>query len=132
MDMTDTHPVPLAPISWGELLDKITILEIKTARVADAAKRANIRKELTLLAVLAAPVLAEVAPLLASLKAINEQLWDIEERIRDKEAAQAFDADFIVLARSIYRLNDERAAVKKQINLQLDSELVEEKSYRPA
>jgi hypothetical protein len=128
--MTDTRAAPLAPISWGELLDKITILEIKDARVADPAKRGNIRKELALLAILAAPVLEEVAPQLTRLKAINEQLWDIEERIRDKDAAQAFDADFIVLARSIYRINDERAAVKKQINFQLGSELVEEKSYR--
>ena len=130
--MTDARDAPLAPISWGELLDKITILEIKDARVGDAAKLVNIRNELALLTGIAAPVLgeAQVAPLLARLKAINEALWEIEERIRDKEEAQAFDADFVALARSVYHTNDERAAVKKQINLAVGSSLVEEKSYR--
>jgi hypothetical protein len=122
----------LVPISPGELLDKITILRIKVARIQDAAKLANVRLELSLLektwTEAGAP--AVVAAEEHALQAVNERLWDIEDRIRDKEAHQTFDRDFVELARSVYVCNDERAALKKRINVQLGSRLVEEKSYK--
>jgi hypothetical protein len=123
----------LVPISPGELLDKITILRIKVARIQDAAKLANVKLELTLLEQTwkdsgCATQLVTVDE--HALHAVNEQLWDIEDRIRDKEARQTFDRDFIELARSVYVCNDERAAVKKRINQRLGSRLVEEKSYK--
>ncbi len=123
----------LVPISPGELLDKITILRIKAARITDAAKLANVRLELQLLertwrdACGAADVTADER----ALQSINERLWDIEDRIRDQEAQRRFDQEFIELARSVYVANDERAAVKKRINLALGSRLIEEKSYQP-
>lgn len=126
--MTST---PMAPVSWGELLDKITILQIKAERMNDAAKRANVVTELTLLSDIAGPALKEAAALVADLKGINEALWDIEDKIRDKELAGAFDAEFIALARAVYFTNDRRAAVKREINRALNSALVEEKSYKP-
>jgi len=126
--MTDT---PMVPVSWGELLDKITILQIKAERLADADKRANVAAELTLLSQIAGAARQQAAALTAELKAVNESLWEIEDRIRDKEAAQAFDDEFIRLARSVYVTNDRRAAIKRQINRLLGSKLVEEKSYRP-
>lgn len=121
------------PISIGELIDKITILEIKSARIEDPAKLANVRTELHLLTAVWAASSAsaiDIAEERAQLKAVNAALWDIEDRIRLKEKAQAFDAEFIELARSVYFRNDERAAVKKAINLKLGSKLVEEKSYQ--
>ena len=122
----------LVPISPGELLDKITILRIKVARIQDAAKLANVRLELSLLektwTEAGAP--AVVAAEEHALQAVNERLWDIEDLIRDKEAHQTFDRDFVELARSVYVCNDERAALKKRINVQLGSRLVEEKSYK--
>lgn len=121
------------PISHGELIDKITILEIKSERIGDAGKRANVRIELDLLnATWAADAVAriDIGRERASLRAVNEALWDIEDRIRLKEKAQAFDAEFIELARSVYIRNDERAAVKRAINEKLGSTLVEEKSYQ--
>ena len=121
---------PLVPVSWGEVLDKITILQIKDARIADPGKRANVAAELAALLVIAQPVLAEAAELVARLRAINEKLWEIEDHIRDKEAAALFDAEFIALARAVYHTNDERAAIKRAINLALKSGLVEEKSYQ--
>ena len=119
------------PISPGELLDKITILRIKAARIQDAAKLANVKLELSLLEKTwtAAGASADVAADEHALQAVNERLWDIEDRIRDKEAHQTFDRDFIALARSVYVCNDERAAIKKRINQQLGSRLLEEKSY---
>jgi Family of unknown function (DUF6165) len=122
----------LVPISPGELLDKITILRIKVARIQDAAKLANVRLELSLLEQTWADAGAteNVATEEHALQAVNERLWDIEDRIRDKEARQTFDRDFIELARSVYVCNDERAAIKKRINQQLGSRLVEEKSYK--
>jgi Family of unknown function (DUF6165) len=123
----------LVPISPGELLDKITILRIKVARIQDAAKLANVKLELALLeqtwrdAGCATPALAHEE---RQLHDVNERLWDIEDRIRDKEAKQSFDRDFIELARAVYVCNDERAAVKKRINQQLGSRLIEEKSYK--
>jgi hypothetical protein len=119
-------------ISLGEFLDKLTILEIKDERMSDPDKLANIRKELeTLRAIWRDSPFAQedIADAYARLKAVNEKLWDIEDRIRDKEAAGEFDADFIELARAVYFNNDDRAAIKKELNLKLGSGLVEEKSY---
>ena len=121
------------PISFGELIDKITILEIKSERIADAGKLANVRAELGMLDKTweAHPSSrVDIQPERLRLKAVNELLWDIEDRIRLKEKAQAFDAEFIELARAVYFRNDERAAVKREINLKLGSSLVEEKSYQ--
>ena len=125
------------PVSHGELVDKITILEIKAAHIRDVAKLANVRAELEILNTtwLGAAAGVDIAAERAQLRAVNEALWDIEDRIRLKEKAQAFDAEFIELARSVYFRNDERAAIKRRINLKLGSQLVEEKSYasyRPA
>jgi hypothetical protein len=125
-------PTPHVPISWGELLDKISILEIKSERLTGEAALANTRKELGLLRAIAQPVLAADAgtrDLALQLKTLNETLWDIEDRIRAKEAAAQFDHDFVALARMVYRRNDERGALKRAINLRLASELAEEKSY---
>ena len=120
------------PVSFGELLDKIAILEIKSERIKDAAKLVNVRRELeALLGTWAAHPASqvEIASLRAALKAVNERLWVIEDDIRIKEKAQAFDQEFIRLARAVYFENDERAKVKKDINLALGSTYVEEKSY---
>jgi hypothetical protein len=121
------------PVSFGELLDKIAILEIKSERIGDAAKLANVRKELVALEATwgehpAARV--DIAGLRAALKTVNERLWVIEDDIRLKEKAQAFDAEFVRLARAVYFENDERARIKREINLALGSAYVEEKSYQ--
>jgi hypothetical protein len=120
------------PISPGELLDKITILRIKSTRMSDAAKLANVRRELQALeetwrrsAYAKSGIEADVTALLE----VNERLWVIEDGIRDKERAKAFDADFIRLARAVYFENDERALIKRRINTKLGSSIVEEKSY---
>lgn len=121
------------PVSPGELLDKITILRIKSARMTDPAKLANVRLELVMLERTwsASPYASvDVAADVDALQAVNERLWVIEDDIRDKERAQEFDARFIELARSVYVENDERAAIKKRINTALGSTIVEEKSYR--
>jgi len=126
------------PVSHGELIDKITILEIKAAHMRDAGKLANVRAELDLLNTnwsANAASKMDIVSERAQLKTVNEALWDIEDRIRLKEKAQAFDAEFVELARSVYFRNDERAAIKRAINVKLGSQLVEEKSYesyRPA
>jgi hypothetical protein len=123
----------LVPISPGELLDKITILRIKVARIQDGVKLANVKLELSLLEKTwqeSGYAAREVAVDEHALQEVNERLWDIEDLIRDKEAKQTFDRDFIELARSVYIANDERAAIKKRINAQLGSRLVEEKSYK--
>ena len=123
----------LVPISPGELLDKITILRIKSARMSDAAKLLNVRAELAELEKTwraAVGTEADVSADEHALQAVNERLWVIEDDIRDKERAQAFDARFIELARSVYIENDERAAIKKRINVRLGSRIVEEKSYK--
>ncbi|HEY0178053.1 MAG TPA: DUF6165 family protein [Dokdonella sp.] len=122
------------PVSYGELVDKITILEIKSARIGDAAKLANVRAELDLLNATWAEAPAsrvDIAAERARLREVNEALWDIEDRIRLKERDRAFDAEFVELARSVYLCNDERAAIKREINEKLGSTLVEEKSYQP-
>jgi hypothetical protein len=122
----------LVPISPGELLDKITILRIKAARMSDPAKVANVKLELSLLEkTWRDSVNGDVSADEKALHAVNERLWVIEDDIRDKERAQAFDAKFIELARAVYIENDERAAIKKRINVQLGSRIVEEKSYKP-
>jgi hypothetical protein len=121
------------PISPGELLDKITILRIKSQRMTDPAKVSNVRLELRALEeTWSASGYAEVEvdADVSALLIVNERLWVIEDDIRDKERAQAFDADFIRLARAVYFENDERAAIKRRINTKLGSAIVEEKSYR--
>ena len=120
------------PVSPGELVDKITILEIKAERITDEEKLKNVKTELELLVQVweAASVDAEaVLPLKETLKGINQALWDIEDQIRIKESKQEFDQEFIDLARSVYIQNDQRAAAKKQINVLLGSRIKEEKSY---
>lgn len=125
--------MPTVDVSWGELIDKITILEIKERRLVSAEALANVRKELAVLATAAAAAAAppELAQLKTELRVINETLWDIEDRIRAKEAAGSFDAEFVELARSVYVTNDSRSRVKRRINEALKSELVEEKQYTP-
>ena len=121
------------PISPGELLDKITILRIKSQRMSDPAKLSNVRLELRALEQTwgaSAYAKIDVAADVGALLAVNERLWVIEDDIRDKERAQAFDAEFIRLARAVYVENDERAAIKRRINTTLGSSIVEEKSYR--
>jgi uncharacterized protein with von Willebrand factor type A (vWA) domain len=123
----------LAPVSFGELLDKIAILQIKAERMKDPEKVANVRKELDALSTtwLGHPAAQQQIPeLRADLKAVNERLWDIEDDIRACEQRQSFDQEFIRLARAVYFENDERARIKKQINLALGSAYVEEKSYQ--
>jgi hypothetical protein len=120
------------PISPGELLDKITILRIKSRRMTDPQKLANVRLELHALEEIwenSAPAGIDVQSDVRALLEVNERLWVIEDDIRDKERAQAFDAEFIRLARAVYIENDERAAVKRRLNVSLGSDLVEEKSY---
>lgn len=123
----------LVPVSYGELIDKITILEIKSRQITDPAKLANVHKELDLLNATWSKDPASATDIRderARLLAVNEALWDIEDRIRLKEKAQAFDQEFVELARSVYFRNDDRAAYKREINLKLGSQLVEEKSYQ--
>jgi Family of unknown function (DUF6165) len=119
------------PISPGELLDKITILRIKSKRMSDPQKLANVRLELKELEDTwrAGAPKTDVESDLKALLEVNERLWVIEDDIRDKERAQAFDAEFIRLARAVYFENDERAAIKRRINIKLGSAIVEEKSY---
>ncbi|HMH27607.1 MAG TPA: DUF6165 family protein [Steroidobacteraceae bacterium] len=120
------------PVSPGELLDKITILRIKSSRMSDAQKLANVRIELKVLEETwgASPYAkSDIAADVNALLQVNERLWVIEDDIRDKERAQAFDSEFIRLARAVYFENDERAAIKRRINLKLGSTIVEEKSY---
>ena len=127
--MSEIH----TPVSFGELLDKIAILQIKSERMADPAKLANVRNELAALETtwMAHPAAGhDIAKLRADLKAVNERLWVIEDDIRLQEKAQAFDAEFVRLARAVYFENDTRARIKKDINLALGSAYVEEKSYQ--
>jgi hypothetical protein len=123
--------MPHAPISWGELIDKLTILELKAARLSDPAALANVRRELAALAPLEAAAGADprLPALRAALMEVNAALWDIEDRIREREAAGDFGAAFVEFARSVYRQNDRRAAIKREISLALGSDLIEEKSY---
>jgi hypothetical protein len=124
----------LAPVSAGELIDKITILRVKATRIGDPAKEANVRTELALLEEIAARELSrspQLEDLVAQLTEVNAALWDIEDGKRDCERRQDFGPDFVALARRVYIDNDRRAAVKRQINTLVGSEIVEEKSYKP-
>jgi transcriptional regulator of nitric oxide reductase len=121
------------PVSPGEVLDKITILEIKSERISDPEKVANVRVELALLQETWKEFIRDdevIRGLHAQLKEVNEALWEIEDDIRDKERAKEFDQRFIELARAVYVTNDRRSRVKKELNLHLGSEIVEEKSYQ--
>lgn len=124
-----------APISLGELIDKITILEIKAVNIGDAAKLKNVTHELNILNDKVSSLLdtagqTQLAPLKQALKDINQELWIIEDDIRDCEYVKDFSDKFIQLARAVYFTNDKRATVKKDINLAFGSELIEEKSYK--
>jgi hypothetical protein len=124
----------LAPISAGELVDKITILRVKAQRIGDPVKEANVRKELALLETTARehlPQSVAIARLTEELTAVNAALWDIEDGKRDCERRQDFGPDFVALARRVYIDNDRRAAIKRAINEAAGSEIVEEKSYKP-
>jgi type II secretory pathway component HofQ len=123
--------VPMVPLSWGEVIDKLTILEIKQQRLSSAQAIENVRRELAAVnSVVAEAALPEgLAALKQALKVVNENLWEIEDQIRAKEAEGSFDRQFIELARSVYVNNDERARLKREINALLRSELIEEKQY---
>lgn len=123
----------LAPIAIGELIDKISILEIKAERITDADKLRNVRTELTVLRDLQASAgldTAAMTPFAAELKALNTALWEIEDDIREEEARQDFGPRFIALARSVYQTNDRRADAKNRVNKAFGSAIVEEKSYK--
>jgi hypothetical protein len=123
----------LIPISPGELLDKITILQIKSERISDATKVANVRTELGMLEQVWSETVEDdeqIRTLSGELKSINEALWEIEDDIRDEERNKRFGDRFIELARAVYVTNDERANAKKKVNLHLNSSIVEEKSYQ--
>jgi hypothetical protein len=123
---------PAIAVSWGELIDRITILEIKAELLESEVSRNNVRRELEQLASAALPAERqhpELAALKTSLRRVNETLWQIEDDIREKEAAKCFDQKFIDLARAVYRTNDERGHIKHQINALLKSDLGEEKQY---
>ncbi len=119
----------LAPISIGELIDKITILEIKIIHMAEI-KQKNVKKELELLKFILKDKSIEIdQDLIYKLKEVNNNLWIIEDHIRIKESNQEFDNEFIQLARSVYKENDKRSSIKKEINQKYNSEIIEEKSY---
>lgn len=122
---------PSVPVSWGELVDKMTILEIKEVRLSSPQAVANVKLELAALADAGKRATAEagVLDLKRELKAVNETLWEIEDKIRAKEAAKSFDQEFIELARSVYFNNDKRGDIKRRINVAMKSELFEEKQY---
>lgn len=129
------HISPTVQVSWGELIDKLTILEIKEARLTSSEAVANVRRELTAVRTVLQDVQsknARLAQLTSELKAINQALWEIENKIRAKEATKKFDQGFIDLARSVYFQNDKRAELKRQINTVMKSEIVEEKQYNQA
>lgn len=122
----------LIDVSPGELVDKLTILEIKLKNITDPSKLSNIRREYELLETVSRANIAEtaeLAALTADLKRTNEQIWNLEDDIREHERTGNFGASFVALARSVYRTNDKRAALKRQINDLLGSAIVEEKSY---
>ena len=125
-------PMPWLPVAWGEVFDKLTILEIKLDRLTDAGQRENVQREYAAIEQVVGDrqrLPNALWPLVAQLKALNAELWDVEEAKRACESAQAFDQDFIQLARQVYLKNDQRAAFKRQINTLLGSHLTEEKSH---
>ena len=123
---------PLIPISWGELFDKITILQIKSEKILSPASLQNIDRELKQLSLVFDKAFTEnslALELTKELRGINTKLWDVEDRIREKEKNKTFDNEFIQLARNVYIKNDQRSAIKRKINEAFGSELIEEKSY---
>ena len=131
--MKPNFSTPKVPISWGELIDKITILEIKQTTITSPAAQETVIKELQLLNAIVdenTGLLELVKIYRQELKAVNSQLWIVEDDIRDKELKSEFDTVFVELARSVYRLNDIRAQIKQSINSVLNSEIVEVKSYK--
>ena len=123
---------PKIPVSWGELFDKITILEIKLENLKVKKALDNVKKEHNQLCIIFDQSFLEniiAEKLIKDLKNINQKLWDIEDRIREKERNKTFDEDFVELARSVYFTNDERSRIKRKINNTFGSELIEEKSY---
>jgi predicted nucleic acid-binding Zn-ribbon protein len=131
--MSKILTAPLTTISWGELIDKITILEIKQINITSATALGNVNKELDYLNDILnnnSEIIERISNLKEQLLVINKSLWQIEDDIREKDLKQEFDNTFIELARKVYRLNDQRANLKKSINQVLNSELLEEKSYK--
>jgi hypothetical protein len=123
---------PLIPVSWGELVDRLTILEIKERQIKSASARSNVRHELALLHSTVGDNRLQQADLVIlreKLRFVNQTLWNVEDQIREREAAQLFDEHFIQLARSVYINNDKRAGLKRQINELMKSDLVEQKQY---
>lgn len=130
-DATDNILIPVSP---GELVDRLTILEIKSEKIADPGKRDNVLHELGLLSAAAEGIIPDnelMRALHAELKAVNARLWQVEDDIRDCERRGDFGDSFIELARSVYRTNDRRAAIKRQINEKLGAKIQDEKSYAP-
>lgn len=126
------NTMPHIPVSWGEVIDKLTILEIKEERIAAAPALHNVRTELAALRAVCVEQLGEpgaITEQVEELRVVNRQLWDIEEDIRAKDRAGAFDGEFIELARAVYVTNDRRSAIKRAINDATGSAIVEEKSY---
>ena len=132
--MNKEFNTPFVPVSWGELIDKITILEIKILNIASHPAHKNIKFELAQLSTLVSQhigLMELIQPQKKELASVNSELWRVEDDIREKERNREFDSDFIELARSVYRLNDLRAMIKREINSTLLSEIVEEKNYKP-
>lgn len=130
--MADTVKPPLVEIAIGELIDKLTILQIKSEHIQEPAKLKNVLFEIELLNEArrqSVPESPELTRLEVELKVVNQQIWDIEDAVRDCERNQRFDEHFVALARSVYKTNDKRATVKKRINELFNSRIVEEKSY---
>ena len=124
--------IPKIPVSWGELFDKVTILQIKLANLKAKSALKNVKKEHDQLCTIFDHNFSENANakrLMTDLKLVNQKLWDIEDRIRDKERSKTFDEKFIELARRVYFTNDDRSRIKRNINETFGSELIEEKSY---
>lgn len=117
-------------VSNGEIIDKLTILQIKLERIKDEKKLRNLKKERDELGTTAASIMKTSDPLYKALYEINCELWDIEDHIRDLERKKDFGEDFIATARSVYLMNDKRAEIKRQINIDTSSGLIEEKSYQ--
>jgi hypothetical protein len=123
---------PMIPVSWGELIDKITILELKRKKIRSRLARDKIERELTLLLKLYEDVVdnkGRINDLKRDLESVNNDLWNAEDSLREKEARTIFDAEFIELARSVYKLNDKRFAIKQRLNAETASEMIEEKIY---
>ena len=116
-------------VSNGEIIDKLTILQIKLERIKDKEKIQNLRKEYDMLIAISSSIISTSDPLYIELYQVNCELWDIEDHIRDLERAKDFGGDFIHTARSVYFINDRRSDVKRAINESTGSNLTEEKSY---